>query len=128
MRLTLIMTSFLLLAGCATQIDTGYIAQMNGYVGGSEKVLIAAMGPPDRTYKLHGGEKIVTYEQVRDSYIDGSGLGLCMGGFDPRFGYSACHGNEPRRIISQFCDVSFNIIRGKVTNWSQKGNACPRVQ
>lgn len=116
------------LAACATEIDTKYVTAMDSYVGQSETRLIEGMGVPDKVYKLDRGTKVVTYTSKAQRYVGGPGFDMCLGGFDNHFGYSACRGNYPSRIIPEYCDINFNIAGGKVTSWSQKGNSCPRVR
>jgi hypothetical protein len=120
--------ALLMLTGCTTPVDTRYISRMNGYVGGTEKMLIGGMGVPDKSYELDPLHKLVAYTQVRQGYVDGSSVGMCLGGFSQPFGYSACNDYYPHRVVAEYCDVTFNITRRIVTGWSQKGSACPRIQ
>ena len=118
----------LLLTGCATAVDTGYVVQMNSLVGADEGTLIARMGVPDRSYVVDSAHKALAYTTVRERYVDGGGIGICGGSYGHPFGYSACRNDFPRRIVNDSCEVTFLIGGDRVTAWQQRGNACPRIR
>lgn len=122
--------AFLLcLCGCATTVDNGYVTRMNSMVGLDEKALITRMGVPDKSYEVDRFHKALAYTTRRDRFVDsGPGFGLCGGGFNRGFGYSACHDDFPRQMITETCEVTFLVTNGAVAAWQQRGNACPRIQ
>lgn len=129
MRILVCFMLVLALGGCATAINTDYIARMNSMVGVSEKTLVARMGVPDKSYAVDHIHKAVAYTTVNERYVDGGGgIGFCGGTFGGGIGYSACHNDFPRRIVNETCEVTFLIAGNVVKAWQQRGNGCPRIQ
>lgn len=123
----------LLLAACATEINTKHISRMESFIGQSEKQVIMSWGVPDKTYALDNKTKVITYRDT-DYYNDGgSGFGMstCAGSFPGRgIGYGGCIDPIPRptRTYERTCEYSFNIVEGKAVGWFQNGNSCPRIK
>lgn len=131
MRFFFSLFSLVFLVSCATEINTAYIDSMNYYIGKRESVLIDGMGVPDKVYKMENGPKLVTYTKVTERTLGGGtgfGVSSCAGHFN-NFGIGGCMGSYPAaRIQTYFCDITFEIQRGQVTNWRQQGNDCPRIR
>ena len=118
----------MLLSACAAQIDDVYLARMNGMIGQSEKDLINAWGVPDKSYQMNDGTKIVTYTRASD-YASSNGFtgAACMGGIPGSIGIGTCVGG-PSHIMRYYCDVNFKLAQGRINDWSQQGNNCPRIR
>lgn len=112
----LIVVATATLSGCATQEK--YLQRMQLYVGMSEEDLVSHMGPPTSVYSLNKNTKYTTYHDSETSYIperastsvnkDGEFHSQYSGGYER----------------TQWCDTTFTIKKGVVTNFSVKGNNC----
>lgn len=122
-----------LLAACATEINTKHIARMESFIGRPEKEVIMEWGVPDKTYQLDNRTKVISYRQTSYYNDGGSGFGVstCAGSFPGSgIGYGGCIDPLPRptRTYEYSCEYSFNIVEGKAVGWFQNGNSCPRIR
>jgi hypothetical protein len=120
----------LALSACATAIDTAHIARMNGFIGRSEREVIDAWGVPDKSYQTDTGEKFLTYVRGTQQLVgEGLSLSTCTGNGVGSLGYGGCFGGfPPARTVTYYCDFTFDIARGRVKEWFQQGNDCPRIR
>ena len=104
-----------ILSGCATQEK--YIQQLQLYVGMSEEDLVSHMGPPNTVYSLNKNTKYTTYKDIETSYVPASASTSVEDGKV----YSRYSGGYE---LTEWCDTTFTIKKGVVTNFSIKGNNC----
>jgi hypothetical protein len=123
--------ALLMLAGCATEVNQGYINSMDYFVGKPEALLIDRMGVPDKAYKIENGPKLVSYTRINERTVDGGrggfGVSSCIGRHG-QIGFGGCVDHSPKRIYTYYCEVTFTIEKRKVTTWRQQGNDCPRIR
>ena len=88
-----------LLAACTSREDYGHYGQvLDAWIGASERVLISQWGPPEETYLLSEGRRVIAFERIVDwSY----------GGY------------TPKKAPSFNCQTNFVIDgSGVIVDWS----------
>lgn len=117
----LIAFAFLMLTvACAT--TENYDAQLNKWLGKSEKELVMGWGVPDKQYQLDANTKMLSY--VRSDIVSYPGtLSGCVGGLGSPIGYAGCTGIPPT-LESYYCETTFILVRHRVARWGHKGNNC----
>jgi hypothetical protein len=133
-----------LLSSCAT--TAGYEAMLNTWVGDSEDNLVSKWGPPQSSYPLSNGGRVLQYGRSGNIVIPGmttyqpvttynSGT---VSGYNTDGGYVNGPYNgtattyvpqtsEPI-VIPQRCTTRFTVNSdGRITTWSWEGNACRAV-
>jgi hypothetical protein len=111
------------LSACAVSREQS-INKMNGYLGKTEKDVIAGWGVPDKTYKMDDGTEVIAYREERERY-DPPTSTVCMGSYPGAFGYTLCGGGGRSRSVKLTCEYTFYLQRGVVVKWDQHGNNCP---
>jgi hypothetical protein len=143
MRLIALLT-LSLLSGCAT--TAGYEAMLSTWVGDSEDNLVSKWGPPQSSYPLSNGGRVLQYGRSGNIVIPGmttyqpvttynsgtvSGYGTDGGYVNGTYNGTATtyvpQTSEPI-VIAQRCTTRFTVNSdGRITNWSWEGNACRAV-
>jgi hypothetical protein len=114
----------LLLAACAGEGHSSYVAGMQKYQSASEKQLVTALGPPDQSYEVDG-TKYLTYSKT-EQYVDNPDptYGIGGGGVYGGNGVFVNQGFGTGRVQNWRCDVFFIIRNHKVDNIGHRGNSC----
>jgi len=134
-RIILGFTFIALLFGCATTAN--YEKMLSSWMGASADSLVQSWGPPDNSYQLSDGGKVLTYNKSRNmtlytqtpvtTYQNGtvSTMGMYGGGSVGSYsGTSTSYVNTPMNI-NQNCTTRFTVnSSGRITNWAWEGNAC----
>src|SRR3546814_10352470 len=119
-RVLLISTAFILLAGCAT--TENYERILQHWVGAHADRLVTAWGPPDSQYTLSDGSRVLQYSRRRlvdyggnyfpePVFVDGRTLWL------PSW--------DPTYIVARVCITRFTVDpQGIVREWRWEGNDC----
>lgn len=130
----------LLLAGCATQAK--FQDKMNSFVGRSEAVLVGAYGPPQSSYTLTDGSKVLQYSRSGQMVLPGAtttqpvttnttgnvtmnqGLRQTTGTYN-QTSTTYVPQQAPSTIVQLGCTVNFTIdAGGTVRAWNASGNHC----
>jgi hypothetical protein len=107
-------------AGCATQAKFEGI--LNSFMAEPEDALISQWGPPQSSYPLNDGSKVLQYNRTGQSYIPGYQQTTTT--FVGRQAFSNTTGS-PGFVMQQSCTVNFTVNpQGTLTRWSWQGNAC----
>lgn len=130
----------LLLAGCATQAK--FQTKMNSFMGHSESALIGAYGPPQSSYVLGDGSRVLQYSRSGQMVLPGmqtmqpvttnttGNLTLNQGLRQTTGNYNSTSTTYvpqqgPATTIQLGCTVNFTIdAGGTVRAWSATGNHC----
>ena len=106
-----------LLAGCATA--EGYEAMLEGWVGSTERELVAGWGVPDAVYEADGAR----FLQFSDREIRGTAypghISVWGGGGGV---YTGIGGGT--RLYTRTCETTFTLQEGRVTAWRYEGSGC----
>lgn len=134
------LVSVLLLAGCATAAK--FQAKMDSFVGRSEATLVGVYGPPQSSYVLSDGSRVLQYSRGGQLVLPGAqtmqavntsttgnvtlnqGLRQTTGTYSQQStAYVPQQG--PSTTIQLSCTVNFTIDpSGTVRTWSASGNHC----
>lgn len=124
------------LGGCATNANFQKI--MQSHMGDSEGQLISSMGPPQSSYALSDGSKILTYNRSGSYQIGGQTSyqpvnsttnGTISNGYRTST-YQATTTSyqpvqQPTYNINTSCTVNFTVSAGgRVMAWNANGNNC----
>ncbi|HCL3314561.1 TPA: hypothetical protein N2A14_002569 [Pseudomonas aeruginosa] len=120
MRHLLTLGAVLLLAGCATAAK--YEASLNTYVGKPELDLVRDWGAPAQTYET-GGSKFLMYSSRRTLVFPGTPPTYTTS-YSGYQAYTTTTGGTPPARIPMSCETTFEVIDGKVSSWTYKGNDC----
>ncbi len=118
MRNTLPILCAALLAACAPAFDRP--AFLASFVGQPDTEVVRRLGVPSRTYEA-AGHRFLAYAEHRSEILStGTGFGGFgeFGYFGPSLGFSSSE------VIDRICETTFEVVNGRVTNWSLRGNAC----
>ncbi len=108
------------LASCATTAN--YDAQLNYWLGKSEKKLVMGWGVPDKQFRLDANTVMLSY--VKSNIVSYPGtFSSCVGTYGGPAGFAGCSGIPPS-VASYYCETTFIIVKGRVTRWGHKGNDC----
>lgn len=107
-----------LLAACAPAFDRpAFLASL---VGQPDTEVVRRLGVPSRTYDADG-HRFLAYAEHRSEILS-TGIGYggfgSFGDFGPSFGFS------PSEVIDRTCETTFEVVNGRVTTWTLRGNAC----
>jgi hypothetical protein len=129
-----------LLAGCATSAN--YEKMLNSWVGVNADNLAEVWGPPQNSYALSNGGKILEYDRRQAVQMGGftyttpvttfnsgninvtGGNGMATGTYN---GYSTTYVERqtPIQTFQMTCDTRFTVNESNIiTRWSYQGNAC----
>lgn len=117
----LILCMFLLM-GCAN--SQNYENQLQNWVGVSQETLYESWGTPNNEFYIAPGEKQVTYIKNSNTPIDDE--------TDPYQGYEVQYsaietpdyGFPDDQNQNYYCQTSFTIINGEVTDYTFNGDDC----
>ncbi|MCL5776783.1 hypothetical protein M1105_07260 [Limibaculum sp. FT325] len=109
-----LLIAILLVAGCATA--KGYEAMLEGWLGASERELVAGWGVPDSIYEADG----VRFLQYSDTEVYGS----VDPGYFSVWGGGVYTGVGASRIYTRRCETTFTLEDGRVTAWRYDGGGC----
>ena len=130
----------LLLAGCATQAK--FQAKMDSFVGRPEAVLVGAYGPPQGSYTLNDGSKVLQYSRNGQMVLPGvqtmqpvttnttGNVTLNQGMRQTSGSYNSTSTTYvpqqgPATTVQLGCTVNFTIDAGGIVRtWSASGNHC----
>lgn len=117
----------LVLASCAGATAEGYRQSLAAWQGRPIDELIAAEGPPDRSFTLRSGDTVHEWEERRlyatGGWTHGS-PGYWVGGVHSPFLYRDMF-VEPVRIHDMQCATWFTVNpEGVITSYGFSGNAC----
>ncbi len=110
-----------MLAACAPAFDRP--AFLAGFVGQPDTEVVRRLGVPSRTYEADG-HRFLAYAEHRSEILS---TGTGFGGFDQfgAFGYFGPGlGFSSAEVIDRTCETTFEVVNGRVANWSLRGNAC----
>lgn len=97
---------FIMLSLCACATESAYIKYVNGFIGYTKDDIIETFGLPSENYTANGKE-FLTYKQNLGNYV-----------YVNQYGFG---GTE-----SYYCNTTYILEKGKVTNFKYSGNACKR--
>lgn len=130
----------LLLAACATPAK--FESKMNGFVGGPEAAVVSTYGPPQSSYVLADGSRVIQYTRGGQMVIPGAttstpvttnttGTVTVNQGANQTIGvYSAksttvVEQPGPSTPVQFACTVNFTVsAAGVVQSWTAHGNHC----
>jgi hypothetical protein len=140
MRKILFATAIAMLAGCATQAK--FQTKMDNFIGQSETIVIGTYGPPQNSYVLNDGGKVIqytrggtivmpgatTYEPVKTNTYGNmtlnQGARTTTGTYN-QTSTTYVQQQAPSIPINLSCTVNFTIDKqGVVRRWSSEGNHC----
>jgi hypothetical protein len=128
------------LAGCATQAK--FETKMNGFVGQPEAALVGTYGPPQASYTLADGSRVLQYTRGGQVLLPGAttyqpvtsstagNLTLNQGARQTTGTYtqqttSMVPVQQPGVPLNLACTVNFTVdAAGTVRQWSASGNHC----
>jgi hypothetical protein len=139
-RLLLAATIAAGLSGCATQAN--FSAKMNGFVGQSEMVVVAAYGPPQGSYVGADGSRVIQYTKGNTLVLPGAttyqpvttnttgnaivnqGLRQVTGSYNQQ-STTYIPQQAPATQVNLSCTVTFTVDKeGIVRGWNANGNYC----
>lgn len=100
-----------------------YEAQLDQWIGKSEKELLMGWGPPDKQYKLDNDTKMISYVKDRTDFYPG-GTSACFGISSNNALINNCAGLPARTQTHYYCETIFTLVHDRVTRWGHKGNDC----
>lgn len=115
MKKLIIMFSIFVLGGCATTAN--YEKILNSYMGQSKATLVTNWGVPSGTYQLDEKTELLKYST--EQYVVNNYTPIDNSAFSRGFasGYNSRNGKY-------WCDTTFTITNGVVSNWQYNGNMC----
>lgn len=140
MKRLLSATAIALLVGCATQAK--FQAKMDGFLGQPEAVVVGTYGPPQNSYVLNDGSKVIQYTRGQTIVMPGAttyqpvttntygnmtlnqGLRTTTGAYN-QTSTTYVQQQGPATPINLSCTVNFTIDKeGIVRRWNADGNHC----
>ena len=139
-KLLLLITTFLLQVGCATTAN--YEKILNTWVGSPVDNLVSSWGPPQGSFELSNGSKVIEYVRSRNvqmggysysspqtTYNSGTASAYGTGGYANATysGTSTTYVQKqtPTYNVAMSCRTRFTISKeGIVKKWSWEGNDC----
>jgi hypothetical protein len=113
MRLTVLLLSGLVLAGCVNELAQRQ-AFLNQFVGRPDQALVQQLGVPNRSYET-GGVKYLAYDESRVDILPPPP------GWGPWWYYG---GGFAPQVVNLVCSTTFAVANGVVTSYTLRGNAC----
>jgi type IV pilus biogenesis protein CpaD/CtpE len=108
------------LVGCATTAKFESI--LDSYIGDPESALISQWGPPDSSYPLGDGSKVLQYRQNGSVVLPGYANATTT--YVGHQAFTSVNG-MPAMAIAQQCTVNWTVDNnGRVRRWNYNGNAC----
>ena len=140
MKKVLLLLVAIVLSGCATTAN--YEKILSSWVGSSVDNLVASWGPPQSSYDLSNGGKVIEYVRSRNVQMGGysytSPQTTYQSGTTSAYGTGGyAYGNysgtsttyvqkqTPTYNIAMLCKTRFTVNgAGIITKWSWQGNDC----
>lgn len=119
----LMLLSFILVSACANTTDN-YGQKLQNYVGVSETVLISDFGMPDNVQSIVPGEQLYTYMQVDNVPVGGNNEPYAGQIAYGEFGMNPNLPANPNPSNNYYCQTTFTIQNGIVTDFSFNGDDC----
>lgn len=117
----LVVVSLLMVVGCFP--TTGKYQEIVGsWVGNSETALIRSWGPPNQVYE-NGSIKYISYVYSDQAYFPGIAPTYQTNIYG-NTAYTTQIGGSPPTVHNYDCVTSFEIIDGKITGYTFRGNHC----
>lgn len=114
-----VLTTLLLFTGCASHEK--FVQKYDSWVGQDIQTFIRTVGYPDTTYKLPNHHTVYVYARTR--LVSYPSMGFGFGGYGYPFGYGI--GYSTADIDLKQCKLYLEVNRkGKIVNWSSRGNSC----
>lgn len=128
------------ITGCAT--SGRFTEKMDGFVGQPEAVLVGTYGPPQSSYQLTDGSRVIQYTRGQTMVMPGATTyepvrTTTTGNITMRQGAQRATGTygqtstsyvpqqSPGTTLAFWCTVTFTISKdGVVQRWSAEGNNC----
>lgn len=110
----------LALAGCGNRIAERE-ALAGQYLGATEAELVRSAGVPARAVEA-GGRRFLVYEERRLDVLPGPIMPGPWGFGRPYYGYG--YGGMAPQAVEWLCETTFEVVGGKVSGFSLRGNAC----
>lgn len=129
--------SLVAISGCATQAK--FAEHMDTWVGATEAQLVGNFGPPQSSYVVSDGSKVIGYTRNSTMQMGGGTVmqpvtthstATVYGGYGgPVYGNGSSTTyvpvQQPAYNIELTCSLQFMISKdGRVTSWSSSGNYC----
>lgn len=139
-RLAGALLSVLAATGCATHAK--FLEKMDGFVGQPESVIVGTYGPPQGSYVMNDGSKVLQYTRGRTVMLPGATTYQpvttnTMGNMTINQGMRSAYGTynqtstsyvpqqAPATPLQLWCTVNFTIGQdGIVQRWASSGNRC----
>ena len=139
MRINLFV-ALLCVSGCATTAN--YEKLLQTWVGDSEDNLVSKWGPPDSSYALSNGGKVLQYSRSQNIQFGGNTYMAPVttfhhGTVTANDGISNVNGSysgtstsyvpktAPVENVQLNCATRFTVNKnGRITNWAWQGNSC----
>ncbi len=140
-KITLCLALLAVLSGCAT--TEKFNAKMDGFIGQPDAVVVGAYGPPDSSYTLADGSKVIQYTRGGTAVMPGAtalqpittntrgtmsldqGIRAPVTGNYTQTSTTYVTQQSPGMAISLSCTVRFTLDpAGIVRKWSASGNNC----
>jgi hypothetical protein len=140
MRMLLAIAQLVLLTGCATQAK--FQVKMDQFIGQSEALVVGTYGPPQSSYVLNDGTKVLQYTRGGTILMPGAttsqpvttntkgnvtvnqGMRTTTGTYN-QTSTTYVQQQSPGVPINLSCTVNFTVDReGIVRRWSAEGNHC----
>jgi len=114
----------LLLMGCVSD-HNAYNTQLQNWVGMSQEMLYESWGTPNKELYLSPNQKVVTYIQIdEDGAIDGDTTPYQ--GYEVQYNAIATpdYGFPSDNNQTYYCQTSFTITNGEITDYTFNGDDC----
>lgn len=118
-----VVLSLIFLVSCTTTSDN-YGQKLQNYMGVSESVLVSDWGIPDNVQTIVPGEQIYTYIQTYNGALNNNTEPYAEQVAYGEFGMNPNLPPNPNQISSYYCQTTFTIQNGVVTNFSFNGDDC----
>ena len=123
LKLTLLVTTILLLQGCATH--SKFVKKYDSWVGQNITHLIEKIGYPDSTFVLPNKNKVYVYERSR--VYSFPSMPMMAYGYDGYYGGIGGFGmfNYGNDIVQESCKLFLETNKkGSIVKWGSRGNHC----
>ena len=115
MRRVLMLLLAGLVAGCGNQLAARE-AYLKQFIGQPDSAVVQSMGVPTRSYETEG-VKYLAYDERHVDIVPGTPT------YGPWF-YGGYGGGFPPQVVEWKCETTFQVVDGKVTTFTLRGNAC----
>lgn len=118
-RLSILVVA-VLLSACATEAK--YQRVLDSWTGSDELDLIRSWGAPQQAYEAKG-HKFLVYSNDQDVVIPGMAPTYQTNIYG-NTAYTTSTGGTPAMNVNMNCTTTFEVVDGKIANWSYRGNNC----